>query len=387
MKAWRPYIIFKFKEERINKMSLRINQNISAIIANRNLRITNDQRSKSLEKLSSGLRINKAADDAAGLGISEKIRAQIGGLNQAGKNAQDGISLIQTAEGALQEASSILVRIRELAVQAANGSITDADRQNISAEVTQLVTEIDRIAQTTEFNTKALLAGVDVAAAFTLNPTSTVAVGATLVDATSVVNATYTVSIASSSASFDWSISNGSTVVASGSDATTDVIATVDGLRFTITAASVEDGDTLATVVATAAHVTAQAFSFHIGANANQTTAFSINPMDTRSLGINVIDVSTVDGANTALGLVDTAITAVSSQRSTLGAAQNRLEHTINNLSVASENLAASESRIRDVDMAYEMTNYTKNQIMLQAGIAMLAQANVSPQMVLQLLQ
>ncbi|MDD5659889.1 MAG: flagellin [Actinomycetota bacterium] len=368
-------------------MSLRINQNISAIIANRNLRITNDQRSKSLEKLSSGLRINKAADDAAGLGISEKIRAQIGGLNQAGKNAQDGISLIQTAEGALQEASSILVRIRELAVQAANGSITDADRQNISAEVTQLVTEIDRIAQTTEFNTKALLAGVDVAAAFTLNPTSTVAVGATLVDATSVVNATYTVSIASSSASFDWSISNGSTVVASGSDATTDVIATVDGLRFTITAASVEDGDTLATVVATAAHVTAQAFSFHIGANANQTTAFSINPMDTRSLGINVIDVSTVDGANTALGLVDTAITAVSSQRSTLGAAQNRLEHTINNLSVASENLAASESRIRDVDMAYEMTNYTKNQIMLQAGIAMLAQANVSPQMVLQLLQ
>jgi len=364
-------------------MSLRINQNISALIANRNLANTSNNISKSLEKLSSGLRINKAADDAAGLGISEKIRAQIKGLNQAQRNAQDGISLIQTAEGALQEASGILIRMRELAVQAANGSITSADRQNISAEVNQLISELDRIAETTQFNTQSLLSGQPVAPSIAFS-TERTGVSATIVNASAVTNATYTVLVTNASNSFDYTILLGTNVVASGSDQTATVYATVNGIQFTI-ASNTSTGN--AVLVATAAYNTAQSFSFHIGANANQTTSFSISPMDTTSLGVNVVDVSTVAGANTAIGLIDVAITNVASQRSTLGAAQNRLEHTINNLTVASENLSASESRIRDVDMAFEMTNYTKNRIMLQAGVAMLAQANVAPQMVLQLLR
>lgn len=364
-------------------MSLRINQNISALIANRNLANTSNNISKSLEKLSSGLRINKAADDAAGLGISEKIRAQIKGLNQAQRNAQDGISLIQTAEGALQEASGILIRMRELAVQAANGSITSADRQNITSEVNQLISELDRIAETTQFNTQSLLSGQAVAASIGWSGGSApTGVSATIVNASAVTDANYNVEVVYASNSFDYTISIGTNVVASGTDATI-AYATVNGIVFTLNPTQNVSG----TLVATAAYNTAQSFSFHIGANANQTTSFSISAMDTTSLGVNVVDVSTVAGANTAIGLIDAAITNVASQRSTLGAAQNRLEHTINNLTVASENLSASESRIRDVDMAFEMTNYTKNQIMLQAGVAMLAQANVAPQMVLQLLR
>ncbi len=363
-------------------MSLRINQNISALIANRNLATTSNNIAKSLEKLSSGLRINRAADDAAGLGISEKIRSQIKGLNQAQRNAQDGISLIQTAEGALTEASGILIRMRELAVQAANGSITDGDRQNISAEVNQLIAELDRIAETTQFNTKSLLSGQAVNAAIGFTA-SLDGVSATIVNASSVTNATYTILATYADDSMDYTISIGTQVVASGDDLTSAATATVNGIRFTIGATA----NGTATLLATAAYNTDQSFSFHIGANADQTTSFIIKAMDTRSLGVNVVDVSTVTGANTAISLIDSAITTVASQRSTLGAAQNRLEHTINNLNVASENLSASESRIRDVDMAFEMTNYTKNQIMLQAGVAMLAQANVSPQMVLQLLR
>jgi len=365
-------------------MSLRINQNISALIANRNLANTSNNISKSLEKLSSGLRINKAADDAAGLGISEKIRAQIKGLNQAQRNAQDGISLIQTAEGALQEASSILIRMRELAVQAANGSITSADRQNITSEVNQLISELDRIAETTQFNTQSLLSGQAVAASIGWSGGSAPnGVSATIVNASAVTNAVYTIIATYGNSSFDYTISINSSVVASGVNNGATVTATVNGIQFVLN----PTGNVSGTLNATAAYNTAQSFSFHIGANANQTTSFSINPMDTTSLGVNVVDVSTVEGANTAIGLIDAAITNVASQRSTLGAAQNRLEHTINNLTVASENLSASESRIRDVDMAFEMTNYTKNQIMLQAGVAMLAQANVAPQMVLQLLR
>lgn len=369
-------------------MSLRINQNIGALIANRNLRVTDSARSKSLERLSSGLRINRASDDAAGLGISEKLRAQIRGLTQAQRNAQDGISLIQTAEGALQEVSSLLIRMRELAVQAANGSITDSDRTNIANETSQLLVEIDRIAETTEFNTSSLLSGVDVDAAISIASGSPEAVTATIDDVDSMVNATYEVVLSSmTTGSFDWEITDGTTVLASGTDADTDVVATVNGVVFNITAASVSTTeDTTATVISTAAHIDEQEFTFHIGANANQTTSISIGAMDTVTLGIDSIDISTVDGANTAIGLIDNAINVVSGQRSSLGAVQNRLEHTINNLEVAAENLAASESRIRDVDMAKEMTDYTRNQIMLQAGVAMLAQANMSPQMVLRLL-
>jgi len=274
--------------------------------------------------------------------------------------------------------------MRELAVQAANGSITSADRQNITSEVNQLISELDRIAETTQFNTQSLLSGQAVAASIGWSGGSAPnGVSATIVNASAVTNAVYTIIATYGNSSFDYTISINSSVVASGVNNGATVTATVNGIQFVLN----PTGNVSGTLNATAAYNTAQSFSFHIGANANQTTSFSINPMDTTSLGVNVVDVSTVEGANTAIGLIDAAITNVASQRSTLGAAQNRLEHTINNLTVASENLSASESRIRDVDMAFEMTNYTKNQIMLQAGVAMLAQANVAPQMVLQLLR
>lgn len=282
-------------------MGLQINQNVAALNAYRNLSVTDGQLSKSLERLSSGLRINRAADDAAGLAISEKLRGQVKGLNQAVANAQNGISLIQTAEGALNESHSILQRMRELAVQSANDTNTSADRAQIQKEVDQLASELTRISDTTEFNTKKLLDG-----SFT---------GA----------------------------------------------------------------------------------QFQIGANADQTLSVSIGAMDAANLGVGTLDgvtgvttgldVSTDAGtASTAITTIQTAIDSVSSQRSTLGAVQNRLDHTINNLNVAAENLTASESRIRDTDMAKEMTSFTRAQILSQAGTAMLAQANQVPQNVLRLL-
>ncbi|MEW6181614.1 MAG: flagellin [Bacillota bacterium] len=270
-----------------------INHNIMALNAWRGLGQTNNALGKSLEKLSSGMRINRAADDAAGLAISEKMRGQIRGLNQAVRNAQDGISLLQTAEGALNESHSILQRMRELAVQAANDTNTTADRQQIQTEVTQLLTEIDRIANNTEFNTQKLLNG-------TLN------------------------------------------------------------------------GKVI-----------------QIGANSGQNLSFSIAGMKAASLGvsgINAVCVTTQVKANSAIGRIQCAIDEVSVQRAKLGAIQNRLEHTIANLGVASENLTAAESRVRDVDMAQEMMLFTKNQILVQAGTVMLAQANMAPQSVLKLL-
>lgn len=244
-----------------------------------------------MEKLSSGLRINRAADDAAGLAISEKMRGQVRGLNQAVRNAQDGISLIQTAEGALNETHAILQRMRELAVQSANDTNTAGDRGQLQQEIDQLVTEIGRIATTTEFNTQKLLDG------------------------------------------------------------------TFSGKLI------------------------------HIGANSGQTLTVGIAAMDAAALSVSSLSIDTQTAANTAITTINTAIETVSTERSKLGAIQNRLEHTIANLSVASENLSAAESRIRDLDMAQEMMAFTKNQILTQAGTAMLAQANAQPQTVLQLLQ
>lgn len=272
-----------------------INHNISALNAWRNLGINDDAMNKSLEKLSSGMRINRAADDAAGLAISEKMRGQIAGLNQAVRNAQDGISLIQTAEGALNETHAILQRMRELAVQSANDTNTPDDRKQIQLEVGQLVSEINRIGTTTQFNTKALLSG--------------------------------------------------------------------------------------------ALSGTGKGLAFQIGANAQQTMTLQINNMRASALGVSGINLAGTQSAITAaISTIDNAINKVSSQRANLGAVQNRLEHTIANLNVASENLTAAESRIRDVDMAKEMADFTKEQILQQAGTAMLAQANMKPQSVLKLL-
>ena len=273
-------------------MSLRINSNIEAVNAHRNLVTTTHLLSKSMEKLSSGLRINRAADDAAGLAISEKLRSQVRGLNQAIRNAQDGISLIQTAEGALNEGHSILQRMRELAVQAANETLTTSDRDALQKELDSLIAEIDRIATSTQFNTKQLLDGT-----FATSP-----------------------------------------------------------------------------------------LTFQVGANANQSITVTIGTATAAALTVQGLSLGSYTLASQAIASIDDAITALAENRADLGAVQNRLEHTIANLGVAAENLQASESRIRDVDMAQEMVNFTRLQILQQAGTAMLAQANVSPQSVLMLL-
>lgn len=275
-------------------MGLRINQNIAAQNAYRNLSVTDGQMAKSLEKLSSGFRINRAADDAAGLSISEGLRAQTGGLKVAVRNAQDGISVVQTAEGALTEVHSILQRMRDLSVQASSSGSNDTDARTASdTEFKELGKELDRIANTTKFGSQALLDG------------------------------NY-----SGDFQVDWK----------------DITAT--GGKFTVAITQA---------------------------------------MDSTSLGVGSIDL--VTGADAAIDSIDTAIKSVSTTRATLGAYQNRLEHTINNLNVSVENLSASESRIRDTDMAQEMVSFTRAQILSQAGTSMLAQANQAPQGVLSLLR
>ena len=285
-------------------MGLRINNNIAAFNAYRNLSVTDGQMSKSLEKLSSGYRINRAADDAAGLAISEGLRSQIGGLKVAVRNAQDGISVVQTAEGALNESQAILQRMRDLAVQAANGGSQDTTAQAAAdTEFQQLNAELDRIAGTTTFNGNGLLNG-------SFN-------GAFQIDSSTATGSVIQVDITSSG-------------VLSG---------------------------------------------------------LTITGLDATGLATGSADLTSTANAVSAIGTLDTALKDVSTVRAKLGAYQNRFEHTINNLNVAVENLSASESRIRDVDMASEMVNFTKSQILTQAGTAMLAQANQAPQSVLRLLQ
>lgn len=376
-------------------MSLRINQNVTALTAHKNLINTDSSRTKSLERLSSGLRINKAADDAAGLGISEKLRSQIKGLSMASRNAQDGISLIQTAEGALSETSSLLIRMRELAVQAASESITDNDRENISREMDQLKDEISRIATTTEFNTKKLLDGSLKVTKAAVDATVEVKSGSAIVTgATGTVSAdaTYQVKLVANGASIDAVISSSAgatTATVSGVDATSGT-ATLEGITFTVATAATADIGKVAYVKAfdnIAAQTEDTSLEYQIGANVGQTTKVGIASMTAESLGVAGISVDTMLKSQDTISQLDRAIGWVANERSSLGAVQNRLEHTITNLGVAGENLSASESQIRDVDMAAEMTSFVRDQIMMQAGVSMLAQANSSPQMILNLLQ
>jgi len=462
---------------------VRINNNISALNAWRNLTMTDGSIGKSLEKLSSGLRINRAADDAAGLAISEKMRAQIKGLNQAVRNAQDGISLIQTAEGALTETHSILQRMRELAVQASNDTLTTEDRGTIQKEVDQLIGEVNRISDTTEFNTRKLLngaAGLDATVSglnadrvsvkegtadtqaggkvnitnitsaksastgagslavvaggtFTINGTSiTVAAGSTGDQIAAAINAvtgqtgvkaawdatgsTLTVETQDVGSAAKQVIAGLDTVTGAvagtfdGTDVGTDAVITATdenavaitsytarGNDITITQSatkakgltfSVYSGYTAATAVTANITVNANnAMNFQIGANSGQSMYASVGNMSAAALGIGNINVTARSSASDGISVLDTAIKTVSGERAKLGAVQNRLEHTINNLGAASENLTAAESRVRDVDMAQEMTAFTRNQILMQAGTAMLAQANQKPQSVLQLLR
>jgi flagellin len=279
-------------------MGLRIQNNVEAFNAHRNLTTVSNNAAKAMEKLSSGYRINRAADDAAGLAISEKMRSQIGGVDQAQRNAQDGVSLVQTAEGALNEVTSMLQRVRDLRVQFENGTLSSDDRDAITAEVKQLATEITDISSQTKFNGISLLAGGT-------------------------------------------------------------------GIAFQVGAAS---GETITTTSFNLSGVSATAGAYDVVAMSAATTT---------SAGVSGL----------TLDEIDTAIKNVSTARANFGAVQNRLEHRLNNLATYQENLVASESRIRDVDMASEMVKFTKLQILQQAGTSMLAQANQAPQGVLSLLR
>lgn len=291
-----------------------INTNVGAINAHRNLGMNNTAMSKTMEKLSSGFRINRAADDAAGLAISEKMRFQMNGMNQAMRNAQDGISLIQTAEGALTEVHSMLQRLNTLANQSATGTYDEKDRGNIQKEVDALISEIDNITSSTNFNGIQLLGGFSKASGASAAPTT-------------------------ASVTFQIGVDSTNTLTAELKDVSAKELSLI----------STTTGASGATV--------------------------------TKNL-----DLSTATSARSALKTIEAAINTVSEQRASFGAVQNRLEHTINNLGVTAENLSASESRIRNADMAKEMTDFTRNQILVQAGTSMLAQANSAPQSVLKLL-
>lgn len=513
---------------------MRINHNIASLNTYRQLSANSANGEKSLQKLSSGLRINKAGDDAAGLAISEKMRGQIRGLDQAARNGQDGISLIQTAEGGLNETHSILQRMRELAVQSSNDTATDADRSSIQKEISQLKSEIDRISGTTEFNTKKLLNGdigeattaqgtklesatlkafarytsagatsaiaADIqsktfsingvsvttgaavggasatlnanAVADAINNTSGIGVTAsvdasdkvilvnktagqditisgtagelqdlfgvgaavtTMTQSSAITSSTLLTDLADgngnslglTSGTINASVVKGGTTADSGSyafvatntvnDWFTDVsnaadltvsgaVTTSGNLEFTGASGLANALSSLKFTVSgnttfnnafsafaetqTAKDTKADAsVSFHIGANQDQTLELGINEMSVRTLSLTGVDVSTRQGAEVAIKSVDTATKLVSDERSKLGAVQNRLEHTIAQLGTTSENVTAAESRIRDVDMAKEMMEFTKNNILSQAAQAMLAQANQAPQGVLQLLR
>lgn len=401
---------------------MRINNNLMAINTHRQLGITNTASSKSMEKLSSGFRINRAGDDAAGLAISEKMRGQIRGLTQASRNAQDTISLIQTAEGALTESHAILQRMRELAVQAANDTNTDSDRKELQNEVKQLISELDRIGNTTEFNTKKLLDGsakgvkeavdgsmrINNNSALTLNVSATAL--ATIKDSALVDGAYMIIKVDHKTGTGGTALFAASNYKVIGPDGKEATHITVASKSIKLTAAILGTGNTATisfnasatlsenmkvgesiTFVFSAAEEASDALDdsimAQIGANAGQTAFISMGDMRAAALGVDEIDISSKFGAQVAIETVNNALEKVSTQRSALGAMQNRLEHTIKNLDTSAENLQASESRIRDVDMAKEMMEFTKQNILQQAAQAMLAQANQAPQGVLQLLR
>lgn len=389
-----------------------INHNIAALNTYNRLSANNGATSKSLEKLSSGLRINRAGDDAAGLAISEKMRGQIRGLDQAGRNAQDSISLIQTAEGALNETHSILQRMRELAVQAGNDTNTSVDRGEIQKEVNQLTDEIDRIANTTEFNTQKLIDGskkglVEASkseASIQLNTKADIKIDKAASDTDIATSGTIIITRTSTAAdAAGFTIGDPGKINATAAGAYNDATTINWGTGKTIKLSGADDLSKLAVgesiTISVKAEVqasnnVASAFSMQIGANSGQNILIGINSMKAKDLGVRTndtdakaLDVSSYENATAAITTINNAIEKVSAERSKLGAFQNRLEHTINNLGASSENLTAAESRVRDVDMAKEMMNFQKNNILSQAAQAMLAQANQQPQGVLQLLR
>jgi flagellin len=368
-------------------MSMVVQHNLTAMNSNRQLGITTSAQAKSAEKLSSGYRINRAGDDAAGLKISEKMRSQIRGLNKASDNAEDGVSLIQTAEGALNEAHSILQRMNELTVQGANDTNEGIDRQAINEELDALTKEIDRISSTTQFNKQDLLDGsfqnkkLQVGA----NTNQYISITISAMNAKGIGLACYNETVSVKNTKYTYGGANYSTKAAAESVRQS----AIDGLS------------TVTCMVAGATSANSYAVNGHTFSNAALAQNAAQSIYDANVAAISAVGTSTVDGTETVngptvsnydkaqvtLSHIQQAINSISSQRSALGALQNRLEHTIANLDNVSENTQAAESRIRDTDMASEMVEYSKNNILAQAGQSMLAQSNQSTQGVLSLLQ
>ena len=390
-----------------------INHNMNALNAHRNMGINNTAAGKSMEKLSSGLRINRAGDDAAGLAISEKMRGQIRGLTQASRNSADGISMIQTAEGALNETTNILQRMRELAVQASNDTNTTSDREEIQKEINALTEEVDRIANNTEFNTQKLLNGSKsgekgdlvreevkaVQGKFKINLDNALRDGNRLVidgkvvkfEAKDVVSKdTIQQKLEGELVGYTVSVDNNKKIITltqrEGTDKDEFKVA-LNGGKTGFTATVDTDGVTHRDEETSEGKVSVQ-----VGANASQSMSIEIGDMRAQALKIvndkgRGLSVETAQSANEAITAFDSALNAVSSQRANLGAVQNRLEYTISNLDNTAENLTSAESTLRDVDMAKEMMEYSKNNILNQAAQAMISQANQQPQNVLQLLR
>jgi flagellin len=385
-----------------------VQHNMQAMNSNRMLGVTTSAQAKSTEKLSSGYKINRAADDAAGLSISEKMRKQINGLDRASTNAQDGVSAVQTAEGALTEVHSMLQRMNELAVQAANGTNSTSDRQSLQNEIDQLTTEIDRVAETTKFNETYLLKG-DVAGAtksVQLKGHDAGLKGTFAESATTAGEYTFTADTLSVGDKVNIGGVEYSIVTTTDENANSlsktdayDKMATELANANGVGAAAnptINHASGATTFTFTAQSVTvskALNFNLHVGADADMTNKIGVNieTMTSKYLGVDGLDVvgAANDNGITATYAIDAiadAVQKVSDQRSALGAIQNRLEHTIANVDNVVENTTAAESRIRDTDMAEEMVQYSKNNILAQAGQSMLAQANQSTQGVLSLL-
>jgi flagellin len=397
-------------------VSTRINTNIEALNAERNLTATAAKYASSVEKLSSGLRINRAADDAAGLAISQRLEAQVTGLNQAQRNAQDGVSMVQTAEGALNEVHSMLQRIRELAVEAGNSTLGQSDAQSVNVEITALQAEITRIASTTTFNGQNLLTN-----ALTVSQTGGtvnngfVVAGGTNTAVTNVsvqgakASTTYTMTSATGGAgtlTLSDGAGNSQTLTLNAIAANSSQTLNFGNMGVSITVASVT-GDSAANVSAglvgagtgnTIITGAGSGATFQIGANQGDTLGVTFADARTSAYaGFDTAITNFTTAANSGSGITaaagalitatDTAISGVSTIRANFGAVENRLQHTVASLSVASENLNASESRIKDLDVAAEMVNFTKNSILQQAGTSILAQANQAPQSILTLLR
>jgi len=407
---------------------MRVQHNIMAMNAYRNYTSNTSALSKNLEKLSSGYKINRAGDDAAGLAISEKMRAQISGLKQASANAKSGINLVQTAEGSLTEVHDMLNRMVTLSDQSANGTYDNTtDRSNIQKEVSQLTSEINRIADSSNFNGIKLLdgslsggasksaligstavtftigdsdatvgtLGSDASVTFTDGSSDPTGIGVTFTDATGAMSINLGTSVASTYTAdqITSAVRSAATTYAAGATANAKVIGakyasftmTADG---TLSAAAGGANLTLAATTLTDGTGTG-GLTLQIGDTSDSFNKLTVSVADmhTSALGINTIDVSTQSGASAATDLIKSAINKVSSTRGNLGALQNRLDHTINNLGVMNENIQDAESTVRDTDVAEEMMAYTKNNILVQSAQAMLAQANQAPQGVLQLLQ